>query len=160
MSSSLRSRGLRHSRLPCPSPTSGACSNSHPSSQWWCPTISSSVAPFSSCIQPFPASGSFPIGQFTSGSQSIGASASVFPMDIPDWFPLGLTDLIFLQSKGLSDSSQYHSAKASILWHTPFFMVQLSYPYTFLIAQLVKNPPALQETLVQFVGQKYPLEKG
>ena len=88
-----------------PSSTPKACSNSIPSS-WWCyPTISSSVIPFSSCLQSFPASGSFPVSQFiTSGDQSIGASAlaSVLPMNIQDWFPLGLTGLISLQSKELS----------------------------------------------------------
>ena len=92
MSNSLRSHGLQHTRLPCPSPTPGACSNSCPSSQWWThyPTISPSVIPFSSCLQSFPALGYFPMSQFfTSGGQSNGASASasVFPMNIQDWFP-------------------------------------------------------------------------
>ena len=86
-------------------PNSRACSNSFPSS-WWChPTISSSVVPFSSCLQSFPASGSFQISRFfTSGGQSIGASASasVLPMNIHDWFPLGWASWISLQSKGLS----------------------------------------------------------
>ena len=97
--------GLQHARLPCLSPTPGACSNSCPLSQWCHPTISSSVVPFSSWPQSFPASGSFPISQFfMSGGQSIGASASasVLQMNIQDWFLLGLTDLISLQSKGLS----------------------------------------------------------
>ena len=104
MSDSLQPHGLRHTRLPCPSPTPGSCSNSCPSSQWCHPTISSSVVPFSSCLQSFPASESFPMSQFTSGAQSIrvSASASVLPMKIQDWFPLGLTGLIFLQSKELS----------------------------------------------------------
>ena len=100
----LQPHGLQHTRLPCPSPTPRACSNSCPSSQWCHPTISSSVIPFSSCCQSFPASGSFPVSQFfASGGQSIGAltSASVLLMNIQDWFPLGLTGLI-LQSKGLS----------------------------------------------------------
>ena len=105
MCNSLRSHGLQHASLPCPSPTPRACSNSGPSS-WWChPTISSSVIPFSSCLQSFPASEFFPMSQFfTSGGQSIGVSASVsvFPVSIQDWFPLGLTDLVSLQSKGLS----------------------------------------------------------
>ena len=91
MSKSLRPHGLQHTRLLCPSPTPGVCSNSCPSS-WWChPTISSSVAPLSSCLQSFPASGSLPVSQFfTSGGQSTGASASaaVLPMNNPDWFPL------------------------------------------------------------------------
>ena len=103
MSDSLGLHGLQHARLSCLSPTPGACSNLCPSSQWCHPTISSSVVPFSSCLQSFPASGSFPMSQlFTSGGQSIGASASVLPTNIQDWFPLGLTGLISLQSKGLS----------------------------------------------------------
>ena len=90
-------------RLPYPSPTPGACSNSCPSSQWCHPTNLSSVIPFSSCLQSFPASGSFLMTQFfTSGGQSIGASASVLPMNSQDWFPLGWTGWISLQSKGLS----------------------------------------------------------
>ena len=91
-------------RLPCPSPTPGACSNSCPSSWWYHSIISYSVVPFSSCLQSFLPSGSFPMSQFfTSGGQSIGASASasVLLMNIQDWFPLGLTGLISLQSKGL-----------------------------------------------------------
>ena len=89
----------------CPSPTPRACSNSCPSSQWCHPTISSSVIPFSSCLQSFPASTSFPMNQlFASGGQRIGVSASapVLPMNIQDWFPLGLTGWISLQSQGLS----------------------------------------------------------
>ena len=99
MSDSLQPHGLQHARLPCPSPTPRAWSNSCPSSRWCHPTISSSVIPFSSCLPSFPASGSFPVSQFfTSGDQSIGASAStsVLPMNIQDWFPLGLTGLISL----------------------------------------------------------------
>ena len=105
MSNSLWPHGLQHSRLPCLSPTARACSNLCPLS-WWCPpTISSSVVPFSSHLQSFPASGSFPVSQFfASIGQSIGvlASASVLSMNIQDWFPLGLTGWISLQSKGLS----------------------------------------------------------
>ena len=104
MSNSLRPHGLQHARPPYPSPTPRVYSNSCPLS-WWChPTISSSVIPFS-CLQSFPASGSFQMSQFfTSGGQSTGlsASASVLPMNIQDWFPLGLTGWISLQSKGLS----------------------------------------------------------
>ena len=132
MSDSLWPHGLQPSRLPCPSPTPGACSNSCPLSQWCHPTVSSSVVPFSSCLQYFPASGSFPMGQlFTSGGQSIGVSASalILPVNIQDWFPLGLTGLISLQSKGLSKVLQHHSSKASVLRHSIFFMVQLSHPY-------------------------------
>ena len=104
VSNSLWPHGLQHARLPCPSPTPRVYSNSCPLS-WWChPTISSSVVPFS-CLQSFPASGSFPMSQFfTSGGQRIGvsASASVLPLTIQDWFPLGLTRWISSQSKGLS----------------------------------------------------------
>ena len=105
MSDSLWPHRLQHARLPCPSPTPRTYSNSCPSS-WWChPKISSSVIPFSSRLQSFPASGSFPVSQFfTSGGQNIGASASasVLPMNIQDWFPLGMTHSISLLSKGLS----------------------------------------------------------
>ena len=97
VSDSLGPHGLQHARLPCPSPTPRAYSNSRPSS-WWCqPTISSSVIPSSSCLQSFPASGSFPITLFfASGGKSIGvsASASVLPVNIQDWFPLGVTKLL------------------------------------------------------------------
>ena len=105
MSDSLRPHELQHTRPPCPSPTPGVHSNSCPLSPWCHPTISSSVIPFSSCLQSFPASGSFQMSQFfTSGGQSIGVSAStsVLPRNIQDWFPLGWTGLISLQSKGLS----------------------------------------------------------
>ena len=103
MSNSLGPCALQHTSLPCPSPNPRACSNSCPSS-WWChPTILSSVVPFSSCLQSCPAPGSSPISQFfASGGQSIGASASVLPMNIQGWFPLALTGLISLKSKGLS----------------------------------------------------------
>ena len=105
VSDSLQPHGLQHPRPPCPSPTHRVYSNSCPLSQWCHPTISSSVIPFSSHLQSFPASGSFQMSQFfTSGGQSIGVSASVsvLPMDIQDWFPLGWTGWISLQSKGLS----------------------------------------------------------
>ena len=104
MSDSLWPHRLQHGRLPCPSPTPGACSNTCPSSQWCHPTISSSFVLFSSCPQSFSASGSFLVSQFfTSDGQSIGASAlaSVL-MNIQGWFPLGLTGMISLLSKGLS----------------------------------------------------------
>ena len=102
----------------CPSLSSRVGSNSHPLSQWCHPTISSSVIPFSSCLQSFPASVSFPVSQhFGSGGQSIGvsASASIFPMNSQNWFPLGLTDLIFL-SKGLS-----RVFSSTIVWKDQFF---------------------------------------
>ena len=138
MSSSLWPHGLQHARLPCSSPAPRGCSTSCPSSGWCHPTISSSVFLLFFCLQSFPASGSFPVSQFlASGSQSIGASALalVLPMNIQDWFPLGWTGLISLQSKGLSTPTlstplvQHHNSKASILWCSAFFMVQLSHPY-------------------------------
>ena len=126
ISDSLPPHGLQHTRPPCPSPTPRACSNSCPLSRWCQPTISSSVVPFSSCLQSFLASGSFPMSQlFSWGGQSIGASASVSvpPMNTQDWFPLGSTGLISLQSKGLSrifsnttaQKHQFFSAQLS-LW--------------------------------------------
>ena len=103
MSNSLRPHGLQHTRLPCPSATPGACSNSCPSSRWCHPTISSSVVPFSSCLQSFPTSGKW-VSSWSSGGQNIGVSAStsVLPMNTQDWSPLGWTGWISLQSKGLS----------------------------------------------------------
>ena len=124
--------GLQHARLPCPLLSPGMCSNSCPLSQWCYPTISSSVIAFSSCLQSFPSSGSFPMSQLlVMGGQGIGvsSSASVFPMHVQDWFPLGLTGLISLLSKGLSSLLQHQNLKASILWHSAFFIVQLSHPY-------------------------------
>ena len=121
MSISLGSHGLQNARLPYSSPTPRAYSNSCPSSQWCHPTISSSVIPFSSRLQPFPASGSFSMSQFfTSCGQSIDISAfaSVLPMNIQYWFPLRLTGLISLQSKGLSrvfSKPQFKSIKSSVL---------------------------------------------
>ena len=107
VSNFLQSHGLQQARLPCPSPTPRAYSNSCPSDQWCHPTISSSVIPLSSCLQPFPASRSFQMSQFfSSDGQSIGvsasASASVLPKNIQDWFPLGLTGWTSLLPKGLS----------------------------------------------------------
>ena len=122
---SLWPHGLQHARLPCPSPTPRAYSNSCPLNQCCHPTISSSVIPFSSCLQSFLASGSFPMSQsFASGGQSIGVSAStsVLPMNIQDQFPLGWTGWISLQSKGLSrvfsnttvQKHQFFSAQLSL----------------------------------------------
>ena len=133
VSDSFQLHGLQRARLTCPSPTPGACSNSCPTS-WWChPTISSSVIPFSPCLQSFPASGSFPMSQFlASRSQSIrvSASASVLPMNIQDWFSFRIDWLDLLAVQGtLKSLLQHHSSKASILWCSAFFMVQLSHPY-------------------------------
>ena len=108
-------RVAKHARPPCPSPTPGVYSNSCPLSRWCHPTISSSVIPLSSHLQSFPASGSFPLSQFfASGDQSIGvsASASVLPVNIQDWFPLGWTGWISLQSKGLSRAFSYTTVQS------------------------------------------------
>ena len=124
VSDSLRPYESQHDRPPCPSPTPGAYSNSWPLSRWCHPAISSSVAPFSSCLQSFPASGSFPMSQlFTWGGKSIGvsASASVLPMNTQDWSPLGWTGWISLQSKGLSRVF----SNTSVQKHQ-FFSTQLS----------------------------------
>ena len=132
VSDSLQPRGLQHARLPYPSPTPGACSNSCPSSRWCLPAISSSVVPFSSCRQSLPASGTFQMcWLFVSGGQSIGASASTWvpAMNIQDWFPLRWTGWISLQSKGLSRVLQNHSSKALILRCSAYFVVQLSHPH-------------------------------
>ena len=130
VSKSLQPHGLQHGKLPCPTPSPGACSNSCPLSQWCHPTISFSVIPFSSCLQYFPASGSFPISQFfTWGGPSIGASASIFQWIFrihffrTDWF-----DLLTVQ-RTLKSIPKYHSSKASVLWCSAFFMVQHSHPY-------------------------------
>ena len=120
----LWSHGLQHSKLPCPSPAPGACSNSCPLSRWCHPTISSIVVPFSPCLQSFPASGSSPVSQFfLSGGQSIGvsASASVLPMNIQHWFLLGLTSLISLQPKRLS-----RVFSGTKIWQHQIFSVQPS----------------------------------
>ena len=137
VSDSLRPHEPWHARPPCPSPNPRVYPNSCPLS-WWCHlTISSSVVPFSSCLQSFPMScpsqlQSLQMSQlFTSGGQNIGVSASksVLPMNTQGWFPLGWTGWISLQSKGLSSLLQHYSSKASILWHSAFFIVQLSHPY-------------------------------
>ena len=129
----LQPHGLQHARLPCPSPSPRACSNSCPLSQWCHPTISSFVSPFSSWLQSFPASGSFLMSLlFASRDQSTGASvsASVLLMNIQDWFPLGLTGLISLQSKGLSRVfSNTIVQKHQFVGAQPFLMVQLSHLY-------------------------------
>ena len=124
MFNSLWLYGLQHARIPCLSPTPGACSNSCPSSYWCHPTISSPVISFSPCLQSFPISGSFQMSQFfTSGSQRIGitASASVLPVNIQDWSPLGWISWISLQFKGLSRVFSYTTVQKP-----QFFGAQLS----------------------------------
>ena len=190
MSNSLQPHELQHTRLPCPSLSSGVRSNSYPLSQWCYLTISSSVVPLSFWLQSFPVSGPFPKSQFfISCGQKIGvsASASVLPMNIQDWLPLGLTGLIYLQSKVLlkvfsSTTIQMHqflSAQPS-LWssfHIHTWLLEkpklwlcrpllAKWYLCFLIqlsrsvTQLVKNLPAMRETWVQSLGWEYPLEKG
>ena len=139
MSDSLQSHGLQHINLPCPSSSPTACSSSYPLNWWYHPIMSSSVIYFSSCLQNFSASGSFPLSQFfPSCGQSIRASssASVLPMNIQHWFPLGLTGLISLKSKGLSKvfsnttvhKHQFFSAQLS-LWSS-------SHIHTWLLEKL------------------------
>ena len=131
MSDSLQLHSLQHARFPRPSSTFRVCANLHLLSRWCHPNISSSVIPFS-CLQSSRASRSFLISQFfASGGQSIRASAStaVLPVNIQDWFPLGLSGLISFQSKTLKSLLQNHSSKAWILWHSSLFMAQLSHPY-------------------------------
>ena len=134
MSNSLRPHGLQHTRLPCPSPSPRVCSSSCPLSRCCHPTISSSVTRFFSCPQSFLASGSFPVSQlFISGGQSIRASASVLPMNILGWFPLELTGLISLLSRGFT-----------------FWMVQAILPFFC--------PPAFAQTVpAYFIHCSYQL---
>ena len=131
MSHSLRPHEQQRARSPCPSPTPGVYSNSCPLSRWCHPTISSSVVPYFSCLQSFPASGSFQTSPFfTSGGQSIGVSASTsfLPMT-PRTVRMDWLDLLAVQ-RTLKSLLQHHSSKASILLHSAFFIVQLSHPYT------------------------------
>ena len=134
---------LQHARPPCPSPTPRTYSNSCPLSRWCRPTISSSVAPFPSCFQSFPASGSLPMSQFfASGGQIIGASTSVsvLPMNIQGWFPLGLTGLISLMSKGLSrvfsnttvQKHQFFGTQLSLWFNSHIHIWLLDKPYLWL----------------------------
>ena len=130
VSNSLWPHEPQHTRPPCPSPTL-IYPNSCPLSRWCHPVISSSVVPFSSCLQSFPTSRSFQMSlRFTSGGHSIevSASTSVLPMNTQDWYPLGWTGWISLQSKTLKRLLQHHCSKASILWRSAFFIVQLSHP--------------------------------
>ena len=139
VSDSLQPHGLQHARLPCPSPSPGACSNLCPFSRLCHPTISSSVAPFSSFPQSFPESGSFTMRRlFASSGQSIGASvsASVFPMSIQGWFLLGLTGLISLLSKGLS-----RVLSSTTVWKHQFFSAQPALGFSSHIhAWLLEKP--------------------
>ena len=127
MSNSLQSHTLQHARLFCPSLSPWVCSDSCPLSRWCYLTISFSTAPFSFCLQYFPASVSFPVSHlFTLNGKSIAvyAPATIFPVNIEGWFPLWLTGLISLPS-----SLHHHKLKTSIRWPSAFFMDQLSHPY-------------------------------
>ena len=136
VSNSLQLHGLKNARLLCPSLSPGVCSDSYPLN-WWChPTISSSVVPFSSCPQSFPALGSFPMSRlFASGGQSIGASASasVLPMNIQDWFPLGWTGLVSLLSKGLSKVFSNTTVQKHKFFGTQPSLWSKSYIHTWLL---------------------------
>ena len=132
ISNSLQPHGLQHARPPCPSPIPGVYANSCPWSQWCYPTISSSVIPFSSHFKTFPASGSFQMSHFfTSDGQRIGvsASASVLPMNIQDWFPLGCTGLISFQSKGLSRVFSNTTVQKHQFFGTQLSLVRNLVPY-------------------------------
>ena len=143
MSNSLWPHGLQHNRLHSPSPNPGGCSNLCPLSRWCHPTISSSVVPFSSHLQSFPPSGPFPMSQFfTSGSQNFGvsASASVLPMNIQNWFPLGWTGWISLQSKGLSRvfsnrTVQEHNSSMLNFLYSPNFTSMYDYWKTIVLTR-------------------------
>ena len=149
---SLWPHGLQHTRLPCPSPTPGACSNSCSLSRWCHPTISPSIVPVSSCLQFFPAVGSFPMSHFfTSDDQSIAVStsASVLPMNVQDWFPSGLNGMISLHSKGLSrvfsnTIVRRHRSLTLSLLHSPthpeLFWQALYYEDGILSSCLVSDP--------------------
>ena len=146
VSDSLRPHGLQHARLPCSSPTPGAYSNTCPSQLWCHPTISFFVVPFSSLLQSFPASGSFLMSWFfPSGGQSIGASASVLPMNTQDWFPLGWTGWISWQSKGLSrvfsnttvQKDQFFSAQLSLYSNSHIHTWLLEKPQPWLDGPLL-----------------------
>ena len=151
----LRPRGLQHTSFLCPSWSPGVCSNSCPLNRWCYLTISASAALFY-CSQPFPASGSFPVNQlFTPGSQSIGASASAWalPMNIQGWFPLELTGLIALQSKGLSEVFS-----STTIWKNQFFS---THPSLWSSSHIVQNQPRcpLTEKWIKKVWYIYTMER-
>ena len=136
---SLRPHGLQHTRLLCSPPTPRACSHSCPLCPWGHPTVSSSFIPFSSCLQSFPESGSFLRNQFfTTGGQSIGASASasVLPMNIQDWFPFGWTGWISLQSKGLSRVFSNTIVQKHQFFGTQLSLWSNSHIHTWLLEKL------------------------
>ena len=133
MSGSLWPHGLQHTRLPCPLLSPRVCSNSCPLSWWCCPITSSSDTHFSSCPQSFPASGYFPVSwllHLVAKELELQLQHQSFRWIFRQgWFPLGLTGLISLLSRDSQESSLHHSSKESIIWHSAFFMVELSHPY-------------------------------
>ena len=143
VSDSLWPHGLQHARLPCPSQSPGVCWNSCSLNQWCHPTISSSVIPFSSCLQSFPASGSFTMSQlFTSRGQKIvtSASKSVLPMNSHGWFPLDLTALISLQSKGLSSVFANTTVQKHHFFSTQPSLWSNSHIHTWILILMVLVP--------------------
>ena len=141
MSDSLRPHGVQHARLPCPSQFPIVCSNSCPLSQWCHVIISSSIVPFSSCLQFFPASGSFPNSHFlVSGGQSIGVSASVLPMKIQGWFPLGLTALISLLYKRFSRVFSNTTARKNQLFGAQLSLWSNSHIHSWLLKKTTALP--------------------
>ena len=138
VSDSLWRHESQHARPPCPSPTPRVHSDSCSLSHWCHPAISCSVVPFSSCLQSFPASGSFPMSQFVSGGQNIGvsASASVLPVNIQDWFPLGWTRWISLQSKGLSRVFSNTTVQKHQFFSTQLSLYSNSHIHTWLLEKL------------------------
>ena len=149
MADSLQPHGLQHARHPWPSLSPWVCPNSCPLSQWCHPTISSSVIPFSSCPQSFPAAGSFPISWlFASSGQSIGASVSVLPMNIHGWFPLGLTGLISLLSERLSKVFSSTAVHKHRFFGAQPFLLSSSHIHTWLLEQSWEA--ILSEHLIQF----------
>ena len=152
MSDSLSPHGLQHNRSPCPSPNPSVYLDLCPLSRWCHPTISFSVIPFSSCLQSFPASGSFQKSQlFASGGQStrVSASTSVLPMNIEDWFPLVWACWISLESKGLSRVFSNTTIQSINFQHAAFFIVQLSHPYMTSIANILCLMPDPQKLEVR-----------
>ena len=149
MSNSLRPHGLQHARPPCPSPTPRAYSDSCPSSRWCHPTISSSVFPFSSHLQSLPESGSFPMSQFfASCGPTYWSFISISPSSEYSGlisFRMDWLDLLAVQGT-LKSPLQHHSSKASVLWHSAFFIVQLSHPY-------MTTEKAISLTRQAFVGK-------
>ena len=143
MSNSLWSLGMQHARPPCASASPRVCPSSCPLNRWCYPTVSTSALPFSFCLQSFPESGSFPMSQlFSSGGQSIGASvsATVFPMSIQYWFPLELTSLISLVSKGFS-----RIFSSTTIWKHQFFSAKaFLWPNSHIHAWLLEKPELWQ----------------